>query len=450
MAKATKNKKNQLPITADEDIKKIPYIIDNYDYIKIGTKSRNGNEGITHIKTMNDGTTCYIEEIKDREKRLIAKTMYRKEGGFSVATAQAGEVKTSETTVAQSARIIPNPNKKVNQKNDAYNQTVYRGKASPKGRLTFTGDGRAIIDLFRNSDPSALIHELGHYYLRLTELLAKNGSITANNDLAEIRKITGNFGGEFAEEQQEIFARQFEAYVFNGKTSSEEARNIFERFSDWLRNIYESIKELNVDFNDDVKNFFDNFLFGTEKQQNLLRERLKIKNEKLKINYEDIKTTNADDKKEKEIQNSNFQLFQGNPMEQLNELKTEIDKYVAQLENQYDTKDEDFIFEQVNIHFGNRLAELEQEVKVLEMAKEEVKNIVADEGQKTENKKSERKKYIPASSAFKENKMKEYIDIHNKNLEKSILDEGYYESLQSDLDNGKPQPSTFNLQLRAE
>ncbi|MDR0723896.1 MAG: hypothetical protein LBF23_01780, partial [Endomicrobium sp.] len=147
-------------------------------------------------------------------------------------------------------------------------QNVKSNQGTPKGSITFTNDSKAIINLFENtSDPSTLIHELGHYYRRFTQLLADNGSKIAQKELQEIRKMTGNRGGEFTEKQEEIFARQFEAYVLNGETTSQEAKNIFQKFSEWLKEIYESIKALNVPFDDNVKKFFDNFLFGTEEQQ---------------------------------------------------------------------------------------------------------------------------------------------------------------------------------------
>jgi hypothetical protein len=446
----------QLPITND-DIKKIPYIIDNYDYIKIGTKTIVGNEGITYIKTMPDGTTFYVEEVKDRRKALLAKTMYKKRSRYSIATMKnTGEDLTSETT-ATSTKIIPNPNLKVNK------NSLDQGA---KGRITFSGDGKAIVDLFRNSDPSTLVHELGHYFMRLTELLASRGSLMARNDLDNIRKITGNFGGEFTKAQNEIFARQFEAYVFSGEIRSmgngqsaidgEEVKNIFEKFRDWLRDIYESIGELNIHFNDNVKDFFDNFLFGTEEQQRALRERMNGRVDGLKIDYDDLRDSLADGERSTTTASGSprqFELFQGDPSGEMDQLKAEIDRFVSRLKEEEGIEDQDLLDERVSMHFGHRQAELESKIYSLELAKREIEEMLGEDRDNDEKQPLTESRvghgYVPTSAAFREKKMNEYIDRYNDKVRESIIDQGYRDSLQRDLDSiPGPGPETSG-RLRA-
>ena len=72
---------NQLPIT-DDDIKNIPDIVNSPNFLVYGTKSASNKDGIGYLKTMNDGTTYYVEEINDDDKQLVAKTMYKIAGSL--------------------------------------------------------------------------------------------------------------------------------------------------------------------------------------------------------------------------------------------------------------------------------------------------------------------------------------------------------------------------------
>src|SRR5579883_3319622 len=58
-------------------------------------------------------------------------------------------------------------------------------------------------------------------------------------------------------EQHEQFARSFEAYLREGKAPSPEMRGIFQRFRDWLTQIYKSLTQLNVNLSPEVRGVFD-------------------------------------------------------------------------------------------------------------------------------------------------------------------------------------------------
>jgi hypothetical protein len=149
--------------------------------LRIGTKTRGGKDGITYIKTMPDGVTYHVEEVRNREKRLLAKTMYKKKGTTVAIAKIASEVKTSETTALQSTKIIPNPNLNVNE--NKLNQTA-------KGRIIFKGLN-ALIQLFKGrADRSTLLHESAHYFLRLIETFAEDGNIMAQQQLKDIKEWT--------------------------------------------------------------------------------------------------------------------------------------------------------------------------------------------------------------------------------------------------------------------
>ncbi|MDR1529830.1 MAG: hypothetical protein LBS40_05465 [Burkholderiales bacterium] len=66
--------RGQLPVT-DEDIQRIPEIVDSPDKIAIGAKSRIGREMVVYLKKMNDGTTLYMEEQRTGKKQLALQSM---------------------------------------------------------------------------------------------------------------------------------------------------------------------------------------------------------------------------------------------------------------------------------------------------------------------------------------------------------------------------------------
>ncbi|MCH5227169.1 MAG: hypothetical protein J1F16_05050 [Muribaculaceae bacterium] len=71
--------KGQIVIT-DDDFKKIPDILENYDRIsKSETPSRSSkNSVIKYEREYEDGTIYYVEEKRDGRKSLAFQTMYKK------------------------------------------------------------------------------------------------------------------------------------------------------------------------------------------------------------------------------------------------------------------------------------------------------------------------------------------------------------------------------------
>lgn len=68
--------RGQIPIT-DRDLLLIPIVLDNYDTISIG-RNRRGQEIIIYSMEMNDGVTCYVEELRLGRRELAASTMYKR------------------------------------------------------------------------------------------------------------------------------------------------------------------------------------------------------------------------------------------------------------------------------------------------------------------------------------------------------------------------------------
>jgi hypothetical protein len=123
-------------------------------------------------------------------------------------------------------------------------------------------DGINIIKIFEGADESTLVHEFAHMFLRryidvapeLIEPVKKWAGVKDITNEAEYRKL------------QEKFARGFEAYLREGKAPTTELQTVFDKFREWLLELYKNIKDLNIVINDDMRKFFDDMLTGQQTQ----------------------------------------------------------------------------------------------------------------------------------------------------------------------------------------
>jgi len=74
--KSSEYKRGQIPLD-DNDIKKIPDVLYDYDEVIFGEKTRKGVDLIKYRKEMPDNTTFYVEEIRTGKKTLTTKSMYK-------------------------------------------------------------------------------------------------------------------------------------------------------------------------------------------------------------------------------------------------------------------------------------------------------------------------------------------------------------------------------------
>jgi len=136
-----------------------------------------------------------------------------------------------------------------------------------KGSIEFNApDGKTIISLFEGKDLSTLLHETGHFFLETQKLLVNVAN--APDDLKADWQTTldwlGSKDGNFTREQHEEFARGFEAYLREGNAPSPALIGVFERFKQWLTNIYKDFKELGVNVSDEMRGVFDRMLATDE------------------------------------------------------------------------------------------------------------------------------------------------------------------------------------------
>ncbi len=147
----------------------------------------------------------------------------------------------------------------------------YQGEEeAPRGQFRIDENGTAIIDILENGDASTICHELGHYYLYSLDTLAKGGNKRAQRELSEVYRVFGmKEGVEYSYEEMvdfhERFARGFEAYLMEGSAPSKTLLRVFQNFKDWLRQVYNSVKDLNINLSDDTIKLFER-VFTTDEE----------------------------------------------------------------------------------------------------------------------------------------------------------------------------------------
>ena len=135
-----------------------------------------------------------------------------------------------------------------------------------KGRIEFGPEG-VKIDLLKDADPSTLLHETGHFYLKVLGDLSQ--SELANQELIDDAQIVADWVGApdlsvLTRDQSEQFARGFEAYLREGKAPSSALREAFAQFKEWLTEVYQRIRQLNVQLTPEVRGVMDRMLASQE------------------------------------------------------------------------------------------------------------------------------------------------------------------------------------------
>lgn len=122
-------------------------------------------------------------------------------------------------------------------------------------------DGTAIIHVLTDPNVSSPLHELAHVWEHQL------------NDTE--RKSVLDWTGQEAWDKQtsEQFARGFEAYLAEGEASNFKLQTIFDKFKQWLTDIYKGIfgSEIDVNLNDEMRKVYSDML-GTDFKQKTLEE----------------------------------------------------------------------------------------------------------------------------------------------------------------------------------
>lgn len=165
----------------------------------------------------------------------------------------------------------------------------------PKGAFAQNLDQKGVIYLFEDADASTFMHETAHFFrkeleefgtARSKEMLQKmiewensefdkryNVQQTANGFVVTDKLGNVVYGDkkpfqsvQSAREygRNEIFARGFEQYLRDGKAPSNYLKQAFRSFWSWLRSLYKSAKDLNVEINDNIRSVYNEIIGGAD------------------------------------------------------------------------------------------------------------------------------------------------------------------------------------------
>nr|DAS53187.1 MAG TPA: crystallin beta/gamma motif-containing protein [Caudoviricetes sp.] len=272
--------RGQIAIT-DKDIARIPDIVSDYGAIRDDLVSEQGSKRIMFAKSFDDGTVVYLGQVSRKKKDIKTVSMWKYPSAIDEQRAIEIAV-TSNQTFGTEAGISHKETVSDNStpNTDANQDILYQGGAD---RGMFSREHN-LIALLKNADASTFVHELGHFFLEtntriardLTAKPAENLTGQERQFLSDIQTTLDWFGVKDLaawdamslneqRENHEKWARGFEAYLYEGKAPSEELRGVFRRFRSWLKQVYQSLKSLNVELTDEVRSVFDR-MFASDEQ----------------------------------------------------------------------------------------------------------------------------------------------------------------------------------------
>ena len=141
-------------------------------------------------------------------------------------------------------------------------------RSGERGRISFTEDGKAIIQLFRSANTSTFLHESGHLFLE--ELREDASSEDApqglRDDWQAVQAWFAANGHEMTDgdsipvEAHELWARGFERYLMEGKPPAQGLTKAFETMRSWLIGIYRRVASLKSPITDDIRKVMDRLI----------------------------------------------------------------------------------------------------------------------------------------------------------------------------------------------
>lgn len=162
----------------------------------------------------------------------------------------------------------PNQIKSINNKGmfSTTDRNIYNQEN--RGAITWDSEGRAIIGFFQNADPSTVVHELaGHYFTENLRRIAtrENAPEQAKKDWQTLLNDAKLKDWETASQEEKIAAQErwaelAENYFLQGKAPSIELKSVFAKFKRWIRQVYSSIKQANIQVPEEVAKVFDRLL----------------------------------------------------------------------------------------------------------------------------------------------------------------------------------------------
>jgi hypothetical protein len=144
-------------------------------------------------------------------------------------------------------------------------RSLFQDETNPRARVQFSSQG-INIELFKGSDPTSLMHEMGHVYLEMFKKTyqAESAPEWLKNDAKKVLKYLGVESFEdIKKDQHELWARSVEKYLYEGKAPTDELAGTFARLKMWFRKVYTDVKTaLGVELNDEIRDVMDRVFVG--------------------------------------------------------------------------------------------------------------------------------------------------------------------------------------------
>ncbi len=139
-------------------------------------------------------------------------------------------------------------------------------QTGPSASVQFKDD-RTLTKLFEGkANASSIFHEGAHDFLQELKTLVETDEATPDliKDWEIIKNWLGIEGIDITRKQHEKFARGFERYLYEGKAPTTELEKFFARFRRWLTEVYKTVRELDVEINNNVRGVFDRMLMADQ------------------------------------------------------------------------------------------------------------------------------------------------------------------------------------------
>ena len=117
----------------------------------------------------------------------------------------------------------------------------------------FLEDGRALLHLAESADFTSLVHELAHVFRR-----------QLNEGDATVAAEWAGAAQGWTRAAEEKWAQGLEDYIRDGNTPTPELANVFQRFTEWLKRIYQALSA-HVEISSEIRRVYDR-LFAVEEE----------------------------------------------------------------------------------------------------------------------------------------------------------------------------------------
>lgn len=131
------------------------------------------------------------------------------------------------------------------------------GDEAPRASIQLD-NGIALINLFKGSDLTSLLHEGGHLFVQNLEDLVRDG-IATDQDIADLETLKKFAGDIKSTEGIEKVVKGFERYLAEGKAPSPALISAFNNFKDWFKRIYAELQGL-PEIDNNIRGVFDRML----------------------------------------------------------------------------------------------------------------------------------------------------------------------------------------------